>query len=173
MILIANKFFKATKLRSFHRQLNLWGFQRVPSEKDAWYHDKFIRDQPELIKKMVRNKATRNRSSKAKSRSLNRSVNEAIANMPNIEESSEHTNMFAHPGFFISAAPSERPRRVSSHESFSLGGVDGCRHPQDVVPTLFPIEPLPLGDNMAHSEADEADEFSLFIDEMMIEDPFT
>ncbi|KAL7536783.1 hypothetical protein ACHAWF_005555 [Thalassiosira exigua] len=152
MSLVATKFFKATK---------------VPREKDAWYHDKFIRDQPELIEKMVRIKVKGNRTSKAKSRSLNRSVNEAIANMSNIEESAGHINMFAHPGVFI-----QRPRRISFHEPFSLGGVDGCGHPQDVVPTLFPIEPLPLGDNMA-SEVDEADEFSLFIDEMMIENPFT
>lgn len=49
-------FFKATKLRSFQRQLNLWQFERIKSgpDKDAWYHQHFRRGHPEYMKKMIR-----------------------------------------------------------------------------------------------------------------------
>lgn len=40
--------------RSFTRQLNLWGFQRVPIGPDqgAYYHQLFLRGMPNLVKKM-------------------------------------------------------------------------------------------------------------------------
>ena len=48
---------QTTKLRSFQRQLNLWGFKRISKngpDKDAYYHEHFIRGHPEYMDKMVR-----------------------------------------------------------------------------------------------------------------------
>ena len=49
------KFSKATKLRSFHRQLNLWGFNRNRGEDSStWHHPLFIRGRPELLSNIIR-----------------------------------------------------------------------------------------------------------------------
>ena len=61
MASIVPMFFKQTKIRSFYRQLNLWGFKKVTSGKDiwAWYHENFIRGEPLAIMKMERTKIKR------------------------------------------------------------------------------------------------------------------
>lgn len=48
------KFSKATKLRSFHRQLNLWAFNRGQEDSSTWHHPLFIRGRPELLTNIVR-----------------------------------------------------------------------------------------------------------------------
>jgi len=48
------KFSKATKLRSFHRQLNLWAFNRGQEDSSTWYHPLFIRGRPELLSNIIR-----------------------------------------------------------------------------------------------------------------------
>ncbi|KAL7535780.1 hypothetical protein ACHAWF_005266 [Thalassiosira exigua] len=63
----ARMFFKQTKIRSFHRQLNLWGFQRLgPQGSREWRHDLFVRGAPEKLKKIIRVKVKGRRSSKAR-----------------------------------------------------------------------------------------------------------
>lgn len=51
-------FFNQTHLRSFNRQLHLWGFKRALKKKytnqTIWYHDKFLRGVPHLIYQMIR-----------------------------------------------------------------------------------------------------------------------
>ena len=47
------KFSKATKLRSFHRQLNLWAFNRG-EDSSTWYHPLFMRGRSELLTNIVR-----------------------------------------------------------------------------------------------------------------------
>mmetsp|Transcript_21724 Transcript_21724/g.32889 ORF Transcript_21724/g.32889 Transcript_21724/m.32889 type:complete len:271 (-) Transcript_21724:82-894(-) len=56
MELVVPRFFKATKYRSFQRQLNLWGFIRVVKGQGngVWYHESFIRGSPEMISKLTR-----------------------------------------------------------------------------------------------------------------------
>eukprot|EP00984_Skeletonema_dohrnii_P020776 scaffold10210_cov127-Skeletonema_dohrnii-CCMP3373.AAC.1 len=66
MDLVVPKFFKATKYRSFQRQLNLWGFSRIffsPTcslrivkghDHACWHHEYFIRGRPELLSKISR-----------------------------------------------------------------------------------------------------------------------
>ena len=50
-------YFKATKLRSFQRQLNLWGFERTANGDMSFYsHPFFIRGQPENLRHIVREK---------------------------------------------------------------------------------------------------------------------
>ena len=50
--------FKQTKYKSFQRQLNLWGFERITkgstAEKGAYYHKDFLRDEPSLCKSLSR-----------------------------------------------------------------------------------------------------------------------
>jgi hypothetical protein len=51
-------FFKQTKYKSFQRQLNLWGFTRIVHGEDrgAYYHEHFLRDQPDICRNMYRQK---------------------------------------------------------------------------------------------------------------------
>ena len=50
------KYFKQTKIKSFHRQLNIYGFIRINQGQDAgaYRHDFFIRGQPQLLNQIKR-----------------------------------------------------------------------------------------------------------------------
>lgn len=60
--------FKQTKYKSFQRQLNLWGFQRITkgseTEKGAYFHPDFLKNQEDLCQKLNRQSA-KNKSSEA------------------------------------------------------------------------------------------------------------
>ncbi|KAL9180164.1 hypothetical protein ACHAXT_008134 [Thalassiosira profunda] len=55
---IAPQFFdKQTHLRSFHRQLSIWGFTRLETGaggRGVWFHKNFVRGNPDLIKNIKR-----------------------------------------------------------------------------------------------------------------------
>lgn len=53
---VMTRFFKQTKLTSFQRQLNLYGFCRLTSGRDrgGYYHELFLKGRPFLCRKMVR-----------------------------------------------------------------------------------------------------------------------
>ena len=55
---IMPKYFDKTKYKSFQRQLNMWGFDRVGSGpyKGAYLHSCFVRGQPQLCEQMQRTK---------------------------------------------------------------------------------------------------------------------
>lgn len=54
-------FFKQTKYKSFQRQLNLWGFERIQTgpEKGAYYHKQFIREDQSLCRHLTRQRASK------------------------------------------------------------------------------------------------------------------
>jgi hypothetical protein len=62
------EFFNQTKYKSFQRQLNLWGFERITDAKSpklgAYYHPNFIKGRRELCPCMTRLKI-KNRASEA------------------------------------------------------------------------------------------------------------
>ena len=51
---IMNISFNTTKIRSFKRQLNLWGFKRIAEgiDQGAYYHQMFLKDKPNLAKRI-------------------------------------------------------------------------------------------------------------------------
>mmetsp|Transcript_2384 Transcript_2384/g.3912 ORF Transcript_2384/g.3912 Transcript_2384/m.3912 type:complete len:406 (+) Transcript_2384:47-1264(+) len=66
---IMPKFFKQSKLTSFQRQLNLYGFSRLTAGPDrgGYYHELFIRGRSDLCARMVRTRVKGNGSKAASS----------------------------------------------------------------------------------------------------------
>ena len=52
------RYYRQTKITSFQRQLHLYGFLRLTRGEDAgaYYHSKFLRGRPHLVKLMIRTK---------------------------------------------------------------------------------------------------------------------
>lgn len=56
MTIATPTYFRQTKIRSFYRQLHLWGFKKIFTGIDtgAWFHESFLRGRPRLISGIVR-----------------------------------------------------------------------------------------------------------------------
>ena len=57
-VVINKRFFRQTKLTSFQRQLNLYGFSRLTRGRDSggYYHELFLRGKTYLTRSMSRTK---------------------------------------------------------------------------------------------------------------------
>jgi hypothetical protein len=69
---VMTRHFKQTKYKSFQRQLNMWGFERVNygPHRGGYSHEFFVRDQETLCHRMIRQKlkGTANQSSASKNK---------------------------------------------------------------------------------------------------------
>jgi len=190
---IANKFVKATKLRSIHRQLNIWGFRRLQNviDKDAWFNENFVRGQPKEMAGMVRTKV----KSKLSPAKLDLDVPEVYSLSPteskaygSIAETFKRTNDIdrkeSHtvspptpkpaaslvsltfppfPGYDTTTSPTPLPRR-NRYCHRQVSNIT-AEHTHDM------IEPLPIGIDIDNEKPlDNVDEFFLFICRM-IQDP--
>jgi hypothetical protein len=110
---IMHRFFKQTKYKSFQRQINIWGFERIlngpAARKGAYKHVCFVRGQPSLCKGMKRQKlkgAIRKSTVSSPTRS---SLHQAVAISPSSEHSVEPASSLSCPAviddqvFFTSA----------------------------------------------------------------------
>lgn len=95
---ILPQYFKQTKYKSFQRQLNLWGFERITengAEKGAYFHKNFLRDQPDLCRLLTRQRASKKSSQQAKqSSSPTKQVNGPSVKKSDVSSSST-SNLFA------------------------------------------------------------------------------
>mmetsp|Transcript_3574 Transcript_3574/g.6534 ORF Transcript_3574/g.6534 Transcript_3574/m.6534 type:complete len:259 (+) Transcript_3574:96-872(+) len=189
---VAKRFFKATKLRSIHRQMNLWGYKRIHNgdDRDAWYHENFLRGRPGDIKKMVR--------TKIKCKSLLRAkpdlgvpnfyqmlpIQSDIAS--DIHDEFEHMFTGEVEKYHYVSLPTIKPTRaplpiLPSLETLKntpqapLARRDRYRHAvsnetAEPASQMIELEPLPIGDSSDIVYYNYDDEFSLFIDQM-INDP--
>jgi hypothetical protein len=62
--MVLPRFFKQTKIASFYRQLNMYGFRRIVDGPDmgAYHHELFVRDKPHLCSSILRKRRTRKRT---------------------------------------------------------------------------------------------------------------
>jgi HSF-type DNA-binding len=58
-------YFKQTKYKSFQRQLNLWGFERLTSgpHKGAYFHPQFVQQRPDWCRHLTRQRAKKSSGS--------------------------------------------------------------------------------------------------------------
>mmetsp|Transcript_12001 Transcript_12001/g.28695 ORF Transcript_12001/g.28695 Transcript_12001/m.28695 type:complete len:353 (+) Transcript_12001:120-1178(+) len=81
---IMKKCFNQTKYKSFQRQLNLWGFERVireSAEKGSYFHPLFLRGRRDLCQEMARQKVKSEKKSSKQTQEL-----QDQAQMPGAQE---------------------------------------------------------------------------------------
>ena len=124
-------FFQQTKLRSFNRQLNLWGFKRLNTGVGpcTYCHERFVRGSPEELRFMVRitikSKSSANRKKPA---DLPLEVNEG--QLQHREDDCTHVS---HGSLSDISSPSQIPRQNLKSRRVSMEPNATCQTSQYLV----------------------------------------
>jgi len=130
--------FKQTKISSFHRQLNLYGFSRIVEGPDAgsYYHECFLRGMPTLIEGMVR-VTVKGGGKRPKPSHVAMAHPNFYAMPPVDEEAKKHVSQAER------LSDDKEPNFESScQENMKMKGTTTIAS----QPDFRPISPIPLGD---------------------------
>jgi hypothetical protein len=159
---IMHRFFKQTKYKSFQRQINIWGFERIlngpAARKGAYKHACFVRGQPSLCKGMKRQKlkGTIRKSAVGSPRTGN-SLHPAVVIAPSSKHSVEPASSLSCPAviddqvFFTSAGGKNETDSLlvpqdgdivafADRQFYFVGGYNSIHHFRDEQRQEEPIQ---------------------------------
>ena len=183
---VLQKYFKQSKMTSFQRQLNLYGFQRLTRGHDAggYYHELFLRGKTFLCKQMTRTKVKGTGFKAASSPEQEPDfwqmapVNPVTPSHSSDEDdSSTHSDESTESQLEASIVPSSETREF--FEAFCVPSFSPVQaRPSTAVPDMqmsqqetvdmSNMDPLPLSSRVSDSDSEVLDEV---VDELFLHEP--